>query len=289
MERTEATGFGIALVGHIALIVALKFLLDTSGALTPPPAMEVSFAEDVGLVSSAPETAASAPAFGEEPGPAEEAAGSEASIPEPEPVAEPEPTRDPSPSTPRDRPEEPRRTARSNVPSQPRQQPQQRPQAQPQRQQAQPQRQPQRQPSTRPGSGPAQTNRGSRLPSAGSFGDDAGTSREAGAVVTAQVRANLDQAILRALQPCQRQNLPAEEARAIRVRVTVTLNADGSLGSARVAGVNDYDDSLRRYEQRMREIALSVVRECTPIRGLPAEYYSVARGWRQFNYTFPRA
>ena len=274
MERTEASGFGVALVGHIALIVALKFLLDTSGALTPPPAMEVSFAEDIGLVSTAPETEASAPALGDEPGPAEEAAGGETSVPEPEPIAEPEPARTPSPSTPRDRPEEPRRIARSNVPSQAR---------------PQPQRQPQRQPATRPGSGQAERSRGSRLPSAGSFGDDAGTSREQGAVVTAQVRASLDQAILRALQPCQRQNLPASEARAIRVRVAVTLNADGSLASARVAGVNDYDDSLSRYEQRMREIALSVVRECTPIRGLPAEYYSVARGWRQFNYTFPRA
>jgi hypothetical protein len=69
----------------------------------------------------------------------------------------------------------------------------------------------------------------------------------------------------------------------------VVLKQDGSIETARVAGVNDYDQDLRRYEQRMREIALNVIRQCSPIRGLPAEYYSVPRGWRQFNYTFPRA
>ena len=288
MERTEATGFGVALVGHIALIVALKFLLDTSGALTPPPAMEVSFAEDVGLVSTAPETEASAPAFGEEPGPAEEAAGSEASVPEPEPVAEPEPVRTPSPPTPRDRPEEPRRTARSNVPSQPRPQPQQRPQAQPQRQQAQPQRQPQRQPSTRPGSGPAQTSRGSRLPSAGSFGDDAGSNTRPAAQMTGQAAADIGSAIQRQVQPCAiRQRPPAPEAREIVTSIRLHLTRDGRLASApQVVGQAGIDEDNRRYAELVRERAILAFRECSPLRNLPQELYDVPRGWQTFTLRF---
>jgi hypothetical protein len=40
------------------------------------------------------------------------------------------------------------------------------------------------------------------------------------------------------------------------------------------------------YERRMQDLALAIVRRCTPIRGLPAQYYDVPRGWRQFTYQF---
>ena len=277
MERTEASGFGVALVGHIALIVALKFLLDTSGALTPPPAMEVSFAEDVGLVSTAPDTEASAPALGDEPGPAEDAAGGEASVPESEPVAEPEPARTPSPSTPRDRPEEPRRNARSNVPSQAR---------------PQPQRQPQRQ-ATRPGSGPAERSRGSRLPSAGSFGDDAGTSRQQAAVASPQVRASIRSIIAGELRNprCRNQASPAPEARAIRVTMTVTLARDGSIESMSNVRVRNDDPNAARYETRVRELAVALLRCVAPFSQLasrhPEFYQNYPAGWRTFPYGFP--
>ena len=36
----------------------------------------------------------------------------------------------------------------------------------------------------------------------------------------------------------------------------------------------------------MRDLALNVIRQCTPIRGLPGELYDVPRGWREFTYTF---
>jgi outer membrane biosynthesis protein TonB len=283
MERTEATGFGVALVGHIALILALKLLLDTSGALTPPPAMEVSFAEDVGLVSTAPETEASAPALGDEPGPAEEAAGSEASVPEPEPAPVPEPVRTPMPSTPRDRPEEPRRNARSNVPSQPRPQPQRQPQARPQRQQ-----QPQRQPATRPGSGQAQQSRGSRLPSAGSFGTDPGTNTRPAAQMTGQAAADIGSAIQRQVQPCAlRQRPPAPEAREIVTSIRLQLTRDGRLAATpQVTGQSGIDEDNRRYAELVRERAILAFRECSPLRNLPQELYDVPRGWQTFTLRF---
>lgn len=288
MERTEATGFGVALVGHIALVVALMLLLDKSGALTPPPAMEVSFAEDVGLVSTAPETEASAPAEGEEPGPAEEAAGSEASVPEPAPAPEPDPVRTPSPPTPRDRPEEPRRTARSNVPSQPRPQPQQRPQAQPQRQQQQrtAQAQPQRQ--GQPGRGQAQQSRGSRLPSAGSFGSDPGSNTRPAAQMTGQAAADIGSAIQRQVQPCAiRQRPPAPEAREIVTSVRLRLTREGGLAAApQVVGQDGINEDNRRYAELVRERAILAFRECSPLRNLPQELYDVPRGWQTFTLRF---
>ena len=268
MERTEASGFGVALVGHIALIVALKFLLDTSGALTPPPAMEVSFAEDVGLVSTAPQTEASAPAFGEETAPADEAGGDEATVPEPEPVAEPEPVRSPSPSTPRDRPEEPRRNARSNVPSQ-----------------ARPQPQTQRQPQQRPGRGPAQQNRRAGLPNPNSFNTDGEgrSSQPSGAVVSPQARARFASLLGRQIARCSRQQRPpAIEARSLRPVVVIRLREDGSLdGAPVVRAIEGLNDSNRQYEQQARDAILRAVRSCAPYTGLPPEQYSVPNGWRQ--------
>ena len=84
----------------------------------------------------------------------------------------------------------------------------------------------------------------------------------------------------------RRQPLPAPEAAAIQVYVAVTLNRDGRLASASVSRVQNDRYALRQYEQRMRDIALAVVRQCTPIRGLPPELYNVERGWRQFTYVF---
>ena len=49
--------------------------------------------------------------------------------------------------------------------------------------------------------------------------------------------------------------------------------------------LND-DPALERYERRMRDIALNVINACTPIRGLPAEFYDVPGGWRSFPYQF---
>jgi hypothetical protein len=317
MDRAEATGLGIAVAGHAALIALFALGLAATRNMDPPSdAMEITFEEETGPVSSAPQTIEEpAPSVGDEVGAPEEASGAEASVAEavPEPITPPvpEPIRPPTQTEERRRPD----VTRSAVPVRPTPQPspraappqpaprvaQNQPRAQPRPAQTQPRQQtappaaqrPSR-PSAHPGQGQAQRSRGfdpnALARSLGMGPPEArGTSpAPRAAVVTAEVRASLDQAILRALQPCQRQSLPAPEARAIRVRVAVVLKQDGSLDSARVVGVNDYDDSLGRYEQRMREVALNVVRQCSPIRGLPAEYYSVSRGWRQFNYTFPR-
>jgi len=81
-------------------------------------------------------------------------------------------------------------------------------------------------------------------------------------------------------------SLPAPEAAAIISSARVTLNQDGSLASAQFVSVINDDPALERYERRMRDIALNVINACTPIRGLPAEFYDVPGGWRSFPYQF---
>jgi hypothetical protein len=87
MERAEATGFGVAVVGHAALLAALTLGLTQ---MTGPPSltapMEVSYVEDVGLVASAPEPSQEPQAQGTAPevGPVEDAP--EAA---PEPIPQP--------------------------------------------------------------------------------------------------------------------------------------------------------------------------------------------------------
>ena len=72
----------------------------------------------------------------------------------------------------------------------------------------------------------------------------------------------------------------------IEVDVRVTLTRDGGLADADVLRVRNPNSELAQYERRMRDLALNVIRHCTPIRCLPGELYDVPRGWRQFTYTF---
>jgi hypothetical protein len=143
-------------------------------------------------------------------------------------------------------------------------------------------------PAPQGGSGAAERSSGSRLNlDPASFGTDPRRRPDGPAASYGPAqRASVRQAIARALARCQRQTLPAPEAAAIRVEYRVTLNPDGSLASAQFLRVINGDPSLERYEGRMRDIALNVINACTPIRGLPAEYYEVPGGWRQFPYQF---
>lgn len=307
MDRTVATGAGVAFVGHVALIALLIWLARMAPTpVVPPPEIEVSFEEDVGLVSSAPEAPqTAAPAEGEEAPIPEQAAGADAAVPEEAPP-EPEVVTEPTPSVSRDRPEAPRRDARSNQPSTrrevtpPRPQPprpqQSRPtppRPTPQRQT--PPRQPQRpaatpgqsqRPATTPGRGQGQRSTGSRLPSLGSFGrDPSAPAREArpAATVSAQARASFTALLARQIQRCSsQQRLSASEARSLRPVVSFTLNRDGSLASApRVLRTEGQDESNSRYVDLANEAIIRAIRSCAPYRGLPAEQYDAPNGWRQ--------
>jgi outer membrane biosynthesis protein TonB len=109
MDRTEATGLGIAFAGHAALfgVLALGFATVKLPVPKSEP-IEVSFVEEVGLVSTAPEPSAEEPAplLAPEEGPPAPAAA--APMPEPLPVPRvepaPAPRVTPAPAPPRPAP-----------------------------------------------------------------------------------------------------------------------------------------------------------------------------------------
>lgn len=259
MDRAEATGIGISVVGHCALLAAAWLVVSRP---TPPQvsqAFEVSYVDEVGLTAASPQPAPSAMAML-----APELAAPEEAAPAPEPTPAPVPT----PAPPRPAP--------APAPSMDRAAPQARP--------APPQ------PARPRGTGTAQRNTASRLGAdlLRGIGDDrnARSNSPPAATYGPAERASVRQAIARALARCQRQPLPAPEAAAIRVNYRVTLNPDGSLANAQFLSVLNDDPALERYERRMRDIALNVINACTPIRGLPAEFYDVPGGWRSFPYQF---
>lgn len=258
MQREEAVGLYASLTGHATLLALLAYgvLFLPKAPPAEPQAMEVAFVDEAGLTSAAPDPAAEAPMIGAaaEAGPIEDAAAA---------------------SAPRAAPLPPQALAAlESVAPQPRQV-----------------RRPAR-PSPQPGTG--ERTRRSILDDRnflkGIGTDRTSQSNRPPAQMTGAQRSSIRGLIARALRPCQRQTLPADDAAAIKVDYRVTLNRDGSLASAQFVRVVNSDPGLERYERRMRDLALNVITSCTPIRGLPPEFYDVPGGWRQFPYQFdPRS
>jgi hypothetical protein len=262
MDRADATGLGVSVVGHALLAYAMVVVvIRTPPPPAPPPSLEVSYVDEVGLTAASPNPAPTARAAeAPEIGPPEEAAPAPAPTPAPEPTpAPPRPAPRAAPA-PRPIPAPPRTAAPA--------------------------------PTRQQGSGAGQTNRGSLLgPNLlRGIGNDrnAPSNSPPAATYGPAERASVNQAIARALRPCARQALPVPEADAITVEYRVTLNRDGSLADAQFLRVNNPNPELARYERRMRDLGMNVLRSCTPIRGLPTAFFDARNG--QFSYTFdPRA
>ena len=285
IPKTDSAGVGVAIVGHAAIIAALFLLYDRATPVPDePPPMEVSFVEEVGPVSTAPESAAApAPSAAEEIGPVEDPSGSEATIPETisPPVTDPvrPPVQPPMETGERRRPD------LTRAPVQVRQaQPPRLSQVQPPR--ARPPAQNRPAPPQRP---PAQPNRGPSFADVvGRIGRGPPTSSGTGpapraAAASPQQRATFTSALAAKISRCSRQQRPStQEARSLRPVVVIRLRQDGSLdGAPSVRSVEGLNDTNRQYETQAREAIVRAVRNCAPYTGLPAELYSVPNGWRQ--------
>lgn len=263
MERAEATGLGVAVVGHAALFAALSLALFRAPSFIPPSdAIEVSFADDVALQSASPAPAAEPPAPATAPdlGAIEEAP----SAPSPSP-APPQPT--------------PRR-------------------ATPAPERASPVAQTDPRDRRRPETARNRPGHESRAPRLGDLNlDNIGRdpspnrSRNPPAQMTGQAAANIAQAILRQIQPCaDRQIDPGPGANQIVTAINLRLNRDGSLAARpRVVRQTGINDENQRYADRVADLAIASFTGCAPLRGLPAELYDVPRGWSNFtmNYRLP--
>jgi hypothetical protein len=261
MDRADAAGLGVSVVGHGALLLAALVVVTRPVQPPPPPAFEVSYVDEVGLTAASPDPAPTARAsVAPEIGPPEEAAPAPVADPLPAPTP-PRPVPSPAP-TPRATPAPPRQATPA-----------------PTRQQA---------------AGPRQRNTGSLLGRdllRGIGNDRNAPTSSPPAQMTGQAMANIGQAIQRQIQPCaNRQVYPGPGAERIVTPVILRLNPDGSLaGRPRIGTQRGIDDENRRYAQRVADLAVNAFVSCAPLRGLPPELYDVPRGWSNFtmNYRLP--
>ena len=259
MDRTAATGFGVSLVGHgTLLVIALLALKQAVSHPSPPPAMEVSFVDEVGAASAAPQPSQAPAALARAPelGPVEDAATAPQAAAPPQPQPVPAPSLVPAPAPPsRAQPRPPSPAAQGTG-----------------------------QATRRPGLGDLDPRAFGRDPASH-------TDNPPAAVMSAQAAANIAQAITRQVQPCaDRQVYPGPGAERIRTALALRLNRDGSLAARpRVVGQSGLDDENRRYADRVADLAIATFTGCAPLRGLPQELYDVPRGWSNFtmNYRLP--
>jgi len=297
MDRAEATGFGVAVVGHAALVLA--FALGIAVTRQPPEdaAMEVSFVEEVGPVSDAPEASEMpAPSVGEEVAPPEEASGAAAS--EPAPVAPPappvpEPVRPPVETGERRRPDLTRNPVQVRPAPIPRVA-QAQPRPQPQRSTPAPQQRPQPQrPQATPGQGQAQRSSGfdaGRLAQLIGRGppEARGTAPSAAAPLSGAQRQAISRQIGNLIAPCAaRAQAPNGFARSISVDLRVTVTPEGVPTGHQLIGSSGTNDTNSDYVDDVVSVAMRAVRACASrIASLPEDHYAIPGGWRTFRYRF---
>lgn len=263
MDRAEATGFGVAAVGHVALLAALT--LGLANGIRPPvinQPIEVSFVDEVGLESQAPVASQEEPAprLAEVEGPVE-----------PVPPPEPEPAPKPQPKVAEPKPEpkvaEPDRPAKPKTKA-----------AAPAKETPEPAKS-----KTRSDSRP--TGRLSGLLKGVSDRESKSQSTEppaktAGPAVQSSLRAE----VLRQLKPHWRSPTGAD-VELIRTIVEVRLARDGSIiGTPRVIEQTGLNASNRSQAGRHEEQAIKAVRLAAPFR-LPAEFYDA---WKVIRPAFDK-
>lgn len=267
MDRAEATGLGVAVIGHIVLFGLLSLSLIRKP--TPLPIndpVEVQLVDDLGLRSAQPKaaTADPAPSFAPDiappasPAPASPAPSPQPVIkPKPKPKADPQPSRTPAASIPK-----PSHLATDLALA-----------------------------STAVA---VAKSRGARL--SANFLDgisdkpSTGTSKvPKAATIDAKAIASISDALRRQVQPCaDRMPYPGPSAERIHTKLVLHFNKDGSLASApAMVAQTGVDDDNRRYAQRVKELAVAAYAQCAPYH-LPPELYadSANRGWNNISATF---
>ena len=275
IDRGEAGGTAAALLLHVLLIAALTTSLAKLPPTAEPPPVEVEFVDtdEVAMTAAAP-----APAT---PPPAAEA---------PAPTVEPSPAPpEPAPAPPLPQPLAPPPPVARPLPQRPAP-----PAARPQPQRPAPR---QTRPTPAPAPAPARPApaRQSRI------GDDflkgipnpdrdlaPRPETQGAATYNAAAKANVNSAILRQIKPCaDRQPTLGPGADRIRVTVNLRLDRSGRLSRppalVRTSGV---DEDNAKFEDLAYDQAVTVFRQCAPLR-LPAELYSTPQGgWGNINLNY---
>lgn len=273
IERAEATGLGVALAAHAALlaVLSLGFATATKPVILAPP-MEVSFVDEVGLEAAVTEASPDDAQQAEAPetGPPEDAA------PAPAPVAEPLPKPvPPAPAKASEAPAEVKKPAKP-APAKPAK--------------AAPAKPVVKKPQAS-GVGTAAKPRGSRLGAdflKGLSDPSTGKATKPKAAVSSRNMAGLAQAIAAQVKPCYVVPSGGTDAASIKTVLRLRFRKDGTNATPPTVveqpGVNADN---RAYARQMADAAKRAVLRCAPLK-LPAELYE--GGWEDIEFVFnPRA
>nr|WP_280638977.1 hypothetical protein [Sphingomicrobium aestuariivivum] len=241
----------MALGLHVALVVALSMNLAGHELPAEPPAVFVEFVDDVGFEAAAPSQVPQ-----EAPQATTPELPDDSVPPPPEPEATPEPPRaEPTPAPPRER------ATPTQTP--PRERPRPRPR-----------------PTGRLGDDLLEGVR-----EGNSRSGEAESAAPSAPAFSAQAQAGIVQAIRRQIQPCaNRQIDPGPGANQIRVTLNLRLDRAGNLvRPPRVISTSGVTGENERYEQRVKDLAIAAYTGCSPLTGLPLEYYD---HWKNFDMTY---
>jgi outer membrane biosynthesis protein TonB len=247
MQRTEQTGLGISLVGHVAIFAALSLGLfaATKPMIPPTQPIDIQIVDKVGLTDTAPEPPKVEPAQSVAPvvGPPEEAPTPEPAPVQREAVAPPKPAPTPKPA--------PKAVVKPSVKPAP------------------------SKPTVKPSVAPA---RGSKLGSdflKGVSDRPSPSTSQAPRVVSVgpAQQAAIGRLIREQLKPHWKAPT-GPDSEQLRTELRVRLAKDGTVISVEVIGTTGQTDSNRGQVRPHQEAAMKAVRLASPFVGLPAEYYS---------------
>jgi outer membrane biosynthesis protein TonB len=279
-DRGRAVEFGASALLHVGLLAGLSLVLLVPRKPPPSPApMDVTIADDVGLIATAPQN----------PTPPAESRAPDLGTPED--AAPPAPAPDPQPAPAKPKPAEaapapkPAEIAKPQLVKKP---------APPQPAKPQTRSAPSgalagivgRGSGTTPGA-KAVRPRGSTLGNVlTGLGNTPNNSRSAApqAAMTGAAAMDIASKIKQQVEPCARnQTSPGPGAGRIVVSLRLRFNKDGSLAARpTVEGHTGDDDDNRRYLRQVDDRAISAFMACQPLRGLPPQYYDVPNGWANF-------
>lgn len=263
VDSGEAQGTGLALLLHVALVVALTMNLATVPSVPEAPAMEIELvdSEEVALTAAAPQQALASP-LSEAPAPAPPEPTpaqprTAPTPPAPQPVARPLPAQILRPAPSRPAPPQGRPAPAQSRPAASR-------------------------------AAPRQSRLGDDFLAGLPNAPAAPSAQQGAATFSAAAKASVDGAIKRQIQPCADRQ-PALGPGADRLRVVLNLRLDRSGGLARAPALIDVrgvDDENRAFEDLAYNQAVAVFRACTPLR-LPPELYSTPQGgWGNITMTY---
>ncbi|MDB5686732.1 MAG: Cell division and transport-associated protein TolA [Rhizorhabdus sp.] len=279
MNRAEGTGFGIALVGHAALLAALSLGLLNTVRPKPPmqDPMEVMLVDKVALQSASPTPATEAPQVAEAPevGPVEDAAPEPAPAPTPappQPKPAPAPPPKPAPTPAKPTPPAPAKPAPAK-PAPPKPAAKPAPPAEPKPEKGKP----------KATALAADFLKG--IPAEKTAGKGAAPRA---AVVDAQAMAGLIGLIRSQVKPCYTVPSGGTDSLSIVTRLRLRLKPDGSIAVApEVLQQLGVTPANQAYARQMSEAASRAIQRCAPYK-LPAELYE--GGWNDFILRFdPRS